>query len=85
MEQNGIIVGYNVSIRLISQSVASQVLFVDAPTTLVVTDLTPFTNYETSVIAYNSAGSVTSNETSFVTGQSGKKKVIQCGLNTYFF
>jgi len=73
MESNGIIVGYNVSIRLASQSVAFRVHFAGMSTTLIVTDLTPFTSYKTSVIAFNSMGSVESNETSFTTGQSGKE------------
>jgi len=73
MESNGIIIGYNVSIRLTSQLMGFQVHFAGVSTTLVVTDLTPFTNYEASVIAFNSVGNVESNETSFTTGQSGKE------------
>ena len=85
MEPNGIILGYNVSIRLTSQSVALQALFADIPTTLVVTDLTPFTNYDVSVIAFNTVGSVTSNETSFTTGPSGRKEHYSIWSVIFFF
>lgn len=83
MKSNGIIIGYNVSIRLTSQSMGFQVHFAGVSTTLVVTDLTPFTNYEASVIAFNSVGSVESNETSFTTGQSGKECHLVRAIGTY--
>lgn len=70
-EPNGIILGYNVSITLPTQS--EQIFVASLSTTLTIVDLTPFTSYVVRIIAFNSVGSVVSNGTSFTTAESGMK------------
>lgn len=69
-EPNGIILGYHVIIS--PSQIATELIFIAyLSTTITVTDLTPFTNYVARIISFNSVGNVTSNETSFTTGESG--------------
>lgn len=72
-EPNGIILGYNVTISLPIQVATEQVLVANLSTTIIVTNLTPFTSYVAYVTAFNSVGNVMSNGTSFTTGESGMK------------
>ena len=70
-QPNGIILGYNVRITSLSQ--AEQAFVANLSTTITITNLIPFTNYAARIIAFNSVGSVMSNESLFTTGESGMK------------
>ena len=63
----------NVSISLSMQVATEQVFVANLSTTIIVTNLTPFTSYVVYITAFNSVGNVMSNGTSFTTGESGMK------------
>ena len=71
-QPNGIILGYNVRITSLSQP--EQVFVANLSTTVTITDLIPFTNYAARITAFNSVGSVVSNESLFTTAESGMKQ-----------
>ena len=70
-EPNGIILGYNITVS--SPMQGERVVVANLLMTIIVKDLTPFTNYIAHVIAFNSVGYVMSNETLFITAESGNE------------
>ena len=70
-EPNGIILGYNVTVT--SPMQGEQVVVTNLLMTIIVTDLTPFTNYVAHLIAFNSVGYAMSNEILFTTAESGNE------------
>ena len=71
---NGILTGYQVAITAPSPGLVKEVA-ANASNAVLFLDLPPFTAHTVSVTAINSAGNITSDAATIITGETGKTKI----------